>query len=160
MSLTLRPALRAVFVTMVAAIALVLAASLVPAKANAAALVPGTKVFGTKVLIEAAKHRHDQYVRGGTGPHRFDCSGFTRYVIAKATGKKLPRTAAAQYRATKKISKKSVKPGDLIFFRHGTRVYHAAIYAGGGKIWHASNPRADIKLAKIWTSSWVASRVR
>jgi cell wall-associated NlpC family hydrolase len=145
---------------MVAAVCLVLAAALVPAKANAAAVLPGTKVFGNKVLHEAAKHRHDQYVRGGNGPHRFDCSGFTRYVIRKATGKKLPRVAAAQYRWARKISKKSVRPGDLIFFRNGKRVYHAAIYAGGGKIWHASNPRTDIKLAKIWTSSWVAGRVR
>jgi cell wall-associated NlpC family hydrolase len=138
-----------------------LTVGLSPAPASAAGLTPGTRTFGFKVIGEAARHKHDQYRYGATGPHRFDCSGFTKYVLRKAAGKKLPRTAAAQYRATKHIKRSQVRPGDLVFYRtRGGHVFHVGIYAGHGKIWHASNPRTDIKLGKIYNKNWVAGRVR
>jgi cell wall-associated NlpC family hydrolase len=121
---------------------------------------PGTKLFGVRVIAEAKKHRNAQYVYGASGPRKFDCSGYARYVVKRATGKSLPRTSGAQYKATKRIAKSQVRPGDLVFFKTSSgRVYHVAIYAGGGKIWHASNPRTDITLAKIWTSRWSAGRI-
>jgi len=122
---------------------------------------PGTKLFAIRVIAEAKKHRKAQYRAGGNGPSAFDCSGYTKYVIKRATGKSIPRTSRSQYSATRHISKGSVRAGDLVFFKNSSgRVYHVAIYAGGGKIWHASNPRTDIKLDRIWTSRWSAGRLR
>jgi cell wall-associated NlpC family hydrolase len=122
---------------------------------------PGTKLFAMRVVAEAKKHRKAQYRYGATGPRAFDCSGYTKYVMKRSTGKSLPRTSGAQYKATRHISKGSVRAGDLIFFKSSSgRVYHVAIYAGGGKIWHASNPRTDISLDRIWTSRWSAGRIR
>jgi hypothetical protein len=39
-------------------------------------------------------------------------------------------------------------------------VYHVAIYTGRGRIWHASNPRTDVLLGKIYSKNWGAGRLR
>jgi peptidoglycan DL-endopeptidase CwlO len=108
--------------------------------------------FQARVLREAAKLKGTPYRYGGTTPRGFDCSGYTGYVFKKA-GKKLPRTSRAQYSATKHLSRKAAKPGDLVFFKSGGRVYHVGIYAGGNMLWHASRPGRPVAKAKIWTSS-------
>lgn len=71
------------------------------------------------------------YVYGGGSTSGFDCSGFTTYVFAQA-GRSLPRTAAAQYGATSRISRSEAQPGDLVFFSQGGGVDHVGIYMGGG----------------------------
>ena len=115
--------------------------------------------FRAKVLREAAKLKGTPYRYGGTSPRGFDCSGYTGYVYKKA-GKKLPRTSRQQYSATKHISRKAAKPGDLVFFRSGGGgVYHVGIYAGGNMLWHASKPGKPVAKAKIWTSSVAFGRV-
>jgi cell wall-associated NlpC family hydrolase len=115
--------------------------------------------FRARVLREAAKLKGTPYRYGGTTPRGFDCSGYTGYVYKKA-GKKLPRTSRAQYSATKHISRKAAKPGDLVFFRSGGGgVYHVGIYAGGNMLWHASKPGRPVAKAKIWTSSVAFGRV-
>ena len=40
------------------------------------------------------------------------------------------------------------------------RAYHVGIYAGYGKIWHAPRPGQRVQLSRIWTTAWVATRVR
>ena len=52
------------------------------AKAAHAAAVRRT-AFGKRVIRAAAKYRGTPYRYGATGPSRFDCSGFTRFVFAK-----------------------------------------------------------------------------
>lgn len=98
------------------------------------------------------------YQWGATGPHRFDCSGLTLYSYKKA-GKKLPRTAAAQYNKTHHVSASHRKAGDLVFFHSGRNVYHVGIYAGKGKIWHSPKTGEVVKLQKIWTRSVWYGRV-
>lgn len=115
--------------------------------------------FRAKVLREAAKLKGTPYRYGGTSPRGFDCSGYTGYVYKKA-GKKLPRTSRQQYAATKHISRKAAKPGDLIFFRNsGGGVYHVGIYAGGNMLWHSSKPGVPVKKGKIWASNVAFGRV-
>jgi len=118
-----------------------------------------TGTFRARVLREAAKLKGTPYRYGGTTPRGFDCSGYTGYVYKKA-GKKLPRTSRAQYSATKHISRKTAKPGDLVFFKSGGGgVYHVGIYAGGNMLWHASKPGRPVAKAKIWTSSVAFGRI-
>ncbi len=113
---------------------------------------PKTSTFHARVLREAAKLKGTPYRYGGTTPRGFDCSGYTGYVYKRA-GKKLPRTSRAQYSATKHLSRRAAKPGDLVFFKSsGGRVYHVGIYAGGNMLWHSSKPGVPVKKAKIWTS--------
>ena len=56
-----------------------------------------------------------RYVYGGSTTAGFDCSGFTRHVFQQA-GRSIPRSAAAQYSATSRVSRDQAQPGDLIFF--------------------------------------------
>ena len=88
----------------------------------------------------ARQQLRKRYRWGGTSPKRgFDCSGLMQYAYKKASVR-LPRTAAAQYRSTKRVSLSRLQTGDLIFFhtrRSRTRVNHVGIYLGGGKFIHA-----------------------
>ncbi|MBA2812892.1 MULTISPECIES: C40 family peptidase [Streptomyces] len=115
--------------------------------------------LASKALKVAASKKGSPYKWGAVGPKRFDCSGLTLYSFKKA-GKKLPRTAAAQYNKTKHISAKSRKAGDLVFFHSGSYVYHVGIYAGKGKIWHSPKTGEVVKLERIWTKSVWYGRVR
>lgn len=93
------------------------------------------------------------YVWGGTTPSGFDCSGFTSYVYRNALGKSLPRTSAAQYSASKKISKSNLQAGDLVFFNtSGGGVSHVAIYAGNDKLLHAAGKK--VKYSNLYDGYW------
>ena len=91
-------------------------------------------------VLVAKKQINKKYRWGGTNPYTgFDCSGLMQYAY-KASQIHLPRTAAAQYKHTKRISMKNLKTGDLIFFhtrRTRAKVNHVGIYLGGGKFIHA-----------------------
>jgi len=66
--------------------------------------------------LVAKKQINKKYRWGGTNPHTgFDCSGLMQYAY-KASRIYLPRTAAAQYKHTKRVAMKNLKVGDLIFF--------------------------------------------
>jgi cell wall-associated NlpC family hydrolase len=99
------------------------------------------------------------YRYGAAGPSRFDCSGLTKWVYAKA-GKRLPRTAAQQYAATIRVRPASRRPGDLVFFISRGRVYHVGIYAGARRIWHSPRTGDHVKLQIIWSKSVAYGRVR
>ena len=111
------------------------------------------------VLRVAASLRGRPYHYGAVGPRSFDCSGYTRYVFAHAVAP----LAAAQLRgpvpAVPQDRQAAIRPGDLVFFTSGGHVYHVAIYAGHGLIWHAPHTGDHVRLARISTSSWVAGRV-
>lgn len=95
----------------------------------------------------------DQYVRGASGPSRFDCSGLVRYVMKQTVGKTLPHSSRAMWGKVKKIKRSQARPGDLVFFfRNGAR--HVGIYIGGGKMIDARNPRQDVRVSPIGSSWW------
>jgi cell wall-associated NlpC family hydrolase len=78
-------------------------------------------------LISVAKNYiGTPYVFAGTDEKGFDCSGYTCYVMKK-NGVNLPRTAAEQFEAAKKIKQSEVQKGDLIFFDSGAGVSHVGI---------------------------------
>ena len=112
-----------------------------------------------KAVTVAAAQKGVRYRFGGTSPKTgFDCSGLTRYAYAKV-GKHIPRTAQQQYRAAKRVSKRSARPGDLVFFDRGRSIYHVAIYAGRGTIWHAPKPGKRVAKVHLWTSAVTFGRV-
>jgi cell wall-associated NlpC family hydrolase len=75
-------------------------------------------------------------------------------------GKKLPRTAQQQYRATIRVAKASRRPGDLVFFLSRGVAYHVGVYAGANRIWHSPHTGDHVRLAIIWTSAVAYGRVR
>jgi cell wall-associated NlpC family hydrolase len=88
-------------------------------------------------VIEIAKDFIGKpYVYGSQGPNSFDCSGFIRYVFSKAGViggiddiKKIPRTASGIYSSpnTNKISFNEIQPGDLVFFKSGSKISHIGL---------------------------------
>ena len=90
----------------------------------------------------------EQYVAGAAGPNRFDCSGFTQYVYKKATGKYLPHYSGAQMNKARRVGRKHLKPGDLLFYGRGGS-QHVSMYIGKGKMIHATNPRSGVRVDSI-----------
>ncbi|URM92224.1 C40 family peptidase [Streptomyces sp. MRC013] len=111
-----------------------------------------------KALKVAASKKGAPYQWGAAGPHRFDCSGLTLYSYKRA-GKKLPRTAQAQYNTTRRVAKADRRKGDLVFFHGGGGVYHVGIYAGSDRIWHSPKTGSWVKLERIWSQSVSYGRV-
>jgi cell wall-associated NlpC family hydrolase len=112
-----------------------------------------------RVLHIAASKQGTPYRYGATGPSAFDCSGFTRWVFAKA-GHRLPRTSSAQAAAARHVNRGDRHRGDLVFFRSGGHVYHVGIYAGKNQVWHSPRPGEGVHKERIWTSSVSYGRVR
>ncbi|MFD7238133.1 C40 family peptidase [Streptomyces syringium] len=91
----------------------------------------------------------DPYKLGGNGPHVWDCSGLIQQAYRRA-GVKLPRIAADQYRATKRITRRALRRGDLVFWSTNGKasgVHHAAIYLGGGKYLEAPRPGKKVRIS-------------
>ncbi|MGB7459586.1 MAG: NlpC/P60 family protein, partial [Carnobacterium jeotgali] len=90
------------------------------------------------------------YLWGGTTTNGFDCSGFTSYVFAKI-GISLPRTAAAQYASSTKVS--NPQPGDLVFFSSGGSITHVGIYVGNGQF-IGSQSSTGVAYTSVSSSYW------
>lgn len=101
---------------------------------------PAAATLERGIVKTASRYLGTRYRFGGTKPGAFDCSGFVRYVFARH-GIALPRTASDQSVTGLPIvvGLDSVAVGDLLFFttKRG-RSTHVAIYAGNGRIIHAS----------------------
>jgi cell wall-associated NlpC family hydrolase len=110
-----------------------------------------TFIDGDRVIDIANNYGGVPYVRGGTTPKGFDCSGYTQYVFAQM-GISLPRVAASQYNWAEKISASDRKPGDLMFWSNGGGIHHVAIYAGDGKMWDSPRPGRRVGKISIWGS--------
>ncbi len=97
-----------------------------------------------------------RYSAGSAGPNRFDCSGLAMYVAKHAYGRSLPHYSKAQFRATKRVSKSNLRPGDLVFFfKRGA--HHVGVYIGHGRMVSATNPRSGVKVDAVF-SGWYGSR--
>ncbi|MET8573816.1 NlpC/P60 family protein [Streptomyces sp. NPDC005012] len=86
------------------------------------------------------------YVWGATGPNAFDCSGLIQAAYRSA-GVSLPRTTYAQIDAGRRVSRSQLRPGDLVFFYPG--ITHVGMYIGQGRMIHAPNPSAPVRIAPI-----------
>jgi cell wall-associated NlpC family hydrolase len=114
---------------------------------------------GARILAEAKSHTGALYKFAATGPSRFDCSGFTKYVYKKVVGKSLPHKANTQQRYGTAIAKANKKIGDLIVFRSGSYGYHAGIYAGNGYMYDSPHTGARVGKHKMYGSNYVVRRL-
>jgi len=96
----------------------------------------------SRVLPTAERYLGIPYRWGGTSPRTgFDCSGFVQFVFAKH-GTQLPRTSREMASSGQRVRPQwsALEPGDLVLFAEpGERISHVAIYAGRGRIIHASS---------------------
>ena len=106
-----------------------------------------------RILATAERLVGAPYVLGGESPRGVDCSGLVQYAYQQA-GIQVPRTVAQQYRAGR--PQRQVLPGDLLFFRtdNSGAVSHVGIYAGGGRMIHASSGSGQVRKVKLNQHYW------
>ena len=101
----------------------------------------GPSARAAAVLATAERYLGTRYRYGGTSPAEgFDCSGFVQFVFGR-NQVALPRTSRQQAAVGRVVrgGLEALVPGDLLFFASGgRRIDHVAIYAGEGRIIHAS----------------------
>jgi hypothetical protein len=100
-----------------------------------------------KVLAVARSRLGMRYRYGGSGPDRFDCSGFVRYVFGRV-GIDMPRRSRDQFAVGQRITVEDLRPGDLVAFkiRSRRRVTHVGIYLGQGKFIHANSRGGSVRI--------------
>jgi cell wall-associated NlpC family hydrolase len=124
---------------------------------TAAQIAARVKAIKRWRAVELAKTKlNASYVAGAVGPNRFDCSGFTLFIAKYAYGKSLPHYSKAQFYSGVRVQKRYLKPGDLVFFFRGG-AHHVGLYVGNGKMIHAANPRADVRVDYVF-SGWYGAR--
>jgi peptidoglycan DL-endopeptidase CwlO len=85
------------------------------------------------------------YEFAAAGPNAFDCSGLTMAAWSTA-GVYLPHNAEMQWNAIPHLSRASLQPGDLVFYRS---LNHVAIYVGNGQVIHAPSPGDHVRIASV-----------
>ncbi|MET7292158.1 NlpC/P60 family protein [Streptomyces griseoloalbus] len=114
------------------------------APGSVTSLAPGPRA--AQAVSYAYQKLGSPYVWGATGPDAFDCSGLVQAAYRSA-GVSLPRTTYAQITAGRRIPRSALLPGDLVFFYSG--ISHVGIYVGNGRMIHAPNPSAPVRLAPL-----------
>lgn len=74
-----------------------------------------SKMMINDLIKEAKSHIGKRYRSGGKGPFAFDCSGFSSYVF-RQFGFNLGASSGSQYNDGEEVDRKSLRPGDLVFF--------------------------------------------
>ena len=103
---------------------------------------------------EAYRQLGKPYQWGAAGPDRFDCSGLTMWVWAKA-GVSLPHQSGQQYAGGNKVSRSDIQPGDLTFY--GSPIHHVGIYIGNGKMISAPHTGDFVKIQDAFRSDYVGA---
>lgn len=107
------------------------------------------ELAGQKLLQHARSAIGTPYVRGGSTPGGFDCSGFVSWAF-KNVGVKLPRTAREQSVVGERITNiEDMRAGDIVAFRHPRRGYHTGIYVGDGKFIHSPRKRTRVRINSL-----------
>ena len=124
----------------------------------AAAPAAAPSASGGGAIAIGQRYTGVPYVYGGTTPSGFDCSGFVQYVY-RQMGISLPRTAAAQASAGRRVSASEARPGDIVSFTGGGGVYHNGLYVGNGQMLDAPRTGKSVGVRSIWSTSVTFTRV-
>lgn len=120
-----------------------------------------------QVIDTAKSFQGTPYRYGGSSRTGMDCSALV-YLSFRSVGITLPRVSADQSRIGKRVSKRRLKKGDVVFFATGRRrrrVTHAGIITekrpGRTYFIHASTSLGvteDHIQSKYWSKRWVRAR--
>jgi cell wall-associated NlpC family hydrolase len=106
------------------------------------------------IVLTALDNLGVKYRYGGTSSGGFDCSGFARFVYARA-GITLPRQTEAQFQAGTKIDIGRADMGDLVFFKiYSKRISHVGIYLGKNRFIHAPSKGKKVSITDMTIPYW------
>ena len=109
---------------------------------------------GAAIAATAKSQLGRPYVSGGSSPSRgFDCSGLVYWACA-SNGISVPRISRDQASAGKRISRGSLRPGDIVVFRIPRSGYHTGIYVGQNSFIHSPKPRARVRIESLSVNYW------
>jgi cell wall-associated NlpC family hydrolase len=104
------------------------------------------RVFGNRVVTYARHFLGVPYSWGGTSPRTgFDCSGLVRFVYGHF-GIALPHSSWADLAHGRRVSRRSLRPGDLVFF-YGAG--HVGIYVGRGRFIDAPHSGSVVRISTM-----------
>jgi cell wall-associated NlpC family hydrolase len=109
--------------------------------------------FGDRVVGFAKHLVGTRYTWGGSSPSSgFDCSGLVRYVYGHF-GISLAHSSYAQFDRGRRVARRALKPGDLVFF---DGLGHVGIYVGHGHFIHAPHTGTRVRIETL--GGWYSSR--
>lgn len=115
---------------------------------------PEPQAVGERAARYALEMQGKPYRYGGHTPSGFDCSGLVYYSYARA-GARLPRSTERLLSASRPVSTRGLRPGDLLFFnQEGKRASHVAIYLGGSRFVHAPSTGKRVSVANLNDAYW------
>jgi cell wall-associated NlpC family hydrolase len=104
------------------------------------------RAFGNRVVTYARHFLGIPYSWGGTSPRTgFDCSGLVRFVYGHF-GIALPHSSWADLAHGRRVSRRSLRPGDLVFF-YGAG--HVGIYTGRGRFIDAPHSGTHVRISTM-----------
>lgn len=105
-----------------------------------------TPAFGVRVVSYARHFVGIPYSWGGSTPGTgFDCSGLVRFVYGHF-GIALPHSSWGDLSHGRRITRRSLRPGDLVFF-YGAG--HVGIYVGRGRFIDAPHSGASVRISTM-----------
>jgi len=90
---------------------------------------------------------------GGLSKNGIDCSGLVYKTYREQFGINMPRSTDAQSETGRKINRKQLKAGDLVFFKTGLFSRHVGIYIDNDNFLHVSTKRG-VKISSLENPYW------
>lgn len=113
------------------------------------------------LYLTAAEWIGTPYRSGGHSKGGTDCSGLAGEIYRKVYRMRLPRSTGEQMKACRKVARRKLKEGDLVFFHNGKsrkKVTHVGIYLKDGRFVHASTSQGVIVSSldeDYWHRCWM-----
>ncbi|MGB8021899.1 MAG: C40 family peptidase [Candidatus Nanopelagicales bacterium] len=111
------------------------------------------RATGKALVAEARRFLGLKYLWGGASGFGFDCSGFT-HTVHRQLGITIPRDARPQFAAGQPVSRKALRPGDLVFFRNSSGIHHVGMYVGDGRMIHSPRTGKPVAVVSLRSQPW------
>lgn len=106
-----------------------------------------------KLYTHYNEWRGVRYREGGQSKSGVDCSGFVQLAYKQKLNKNIPRSTELMSSSGESVNMKNLRPGDVVFFKTGSKKRHVGIYVSKGEFIHASSSRGVMK-SKLSNPYW------